>query len=680
MKRIPELLAPAGGMKQLRAAVNNGADAVYMGGSLFNARMRADNFSRDEFEEAITYAHERGVKVYVTVNTLIKDEELAKAFEYVNYLYGAGADGIIVQDMGLARLVHKYLPDLPMHLSTQGTVYNRHAVGLVKKLGFSRIVPARELTSEELALFTEECHEGKGGYCSVEVFVHGALCMCYSGQCHMSRILGKNNRSGNRGVCAQPCRLAYVNDKGEEGYWLSPKDLCLIDRLPELCEMGVDSLKIEGRLKSAEYVGVVTSIYRKYLDEYALKGEINIDKKDYGHLRQIYSRGEFSHGYFDGNPGSRLLSGDSPKHKGLKIGYVKAVSEIRAGRRKGERRWLAEVEMAKGAGCPEIGDVVEIRSEAGKPVTGNIATYIEKTSKKIIRIGDFKEKPGVGDVAYRMSEDKLNRLVIDNPISRKTLIDMNFTGRLGELPVLEGKCDGKHFIAEGENPCEKAVKKAVDTDFVCEKLCKLGGTVFEAGILNVDIDDGISVPASMINSMRRNLVSKITDARRSTGRKGMSEGEIKDIISRELSEGLQPLYSDISNKVPVENFKGEGVPYISNISKGALDKYIEDNFDSIVNEAKESGIILGNMGWIETFCRAGIKVYGDYGLNVYNRQAQLLFEEEGVEMIGYSHEFEGENIPLMITEHPVLSEWLTDRKGVRHKVIKVSSGDKYMIF
>ena len=210
MNKTPELLAPVGGWEQLKAAVNNGADAVYIGGSVFNARMKADNFRGDDMKAVIDYCHERGVKVYVTLNTLIKDTELAKAFAYAAELYAQGADGLIIQDMGIARLIKKYLPDMPMHLSTQGTVYNKWAADLAKEMGFCRIVPARELTLDEIGQMTAACHELD---MEVEIFVHGALCMCYSGQCQMSRLLGvgggsKNGKGLPSGRSRDCCRAA----------------------------------------------------------------------------------------------------------------------------------------------------------------------------------------------------------------------------------------------------------------------------------------------------------------------------------------------------------------------------------------------------------------------------------------------------------------------------------------
>ena len=313
----PELLSPVGGKAHLIAAVNNGADAVYMGGMAFNARIFADNFSDEELPDAINYAHSHGVKVYMTINTLIADNELSRAFDYCNYIYGLGVDGVIVQDMGLARLLHRYLPDLPLHLSTQGTLFNRGGALAAAKMGFCRVVPARELSLEEIKDLAEYC-AGLDPKVDVEVFVHGALCMCYSGQCQMSRVLGGGSgRTGNRGTCAQPCRHAYRGDDGEAYYALSPKDLCLIEHIPELVMSGAASFKIEGRMKTPEYVAVVTRTYRKYIDLFEkLAAEhgpekaaelYRVDESDLLELRQIFNRGDFTEGYLYGNPGEDIL-------------------------------------------------------------------------------------------------------------------------------------------------------------------------------------------------------------------------------------------------------------------------------------------------------------------------------------------------------------------------------------
>ena len=279
-KALPELLAPAGSPEAFRAAVAAGADAVYLSGRQFGARKFAKNFTDAEIEEAIQYAHARAVRVYVTVNTLIHDRELAGVAEYLVWLYSIGADAVLVQDIGVASLARRIVPDLPLHASTQLTIHSADGVKWAAEQGFSRVVLARELTLAEVNDIARETgHTGVG----LEVFVHGALCYGYSGQCLLSSVIG--GRSGNRGMCAQPCRKPYMlvtGDQDEYGcpvnlhplpqperFLLSPKDLCTYSHLPELVRTSVASLKIEGRMKSPEYVATVVSIYRRALDTIA---------------------------------------------------------------------------------------------------------------------------------------------------------------------------------------------------------------------------------------------------------------------------------------------------------------------------------------------------------------------------------------------------------------------------
>lgn len=298
-----ELLAPAGGMRELRAAVQSGADAVYLGASEFSARAGAGNFSRDELREAVEYCHIYGVKVHCALNTLIKENELEAAADTARMIYDCGADAIIIQDIGLAAYLSRIMPELELHASTQMTVTSLEGVRYLEEHGFSRVVLARELSLSEINEIA------KGARAELEVFVHGAICMCYSGQCLMSSVLG--GRSGNRGRCAQPCRLPYALMRGgkkeAEAYLLSPKDMSLIEHLPELKRLGIASLKIEGRLKSAEYVSAVTGVYRKYLDSPA-----KVNDKDKRELLDAFSRSGFTDGYLTGKPGRAMMSHDVP--------------------------------------------------------------------------------------------------------------------------------------------------------------------------------------------------------------------------------------------------------------------------------------------------------------------------------------------------------------------------------
>ena len=290
----PEVLSPVGSKEMLTAAVRSGADAVYMGFSDFNARRNADNFDAEEFTAAVKYCKERGVKVYLTLNTLLSDDELPRALRVASIACSAGADAAIVQDLGLARLLNKRLPQLPLHASTQLTAHSKSALPFLKELGFCRVVASREMSREELRVFTAEAK--KLGM-SVEVFVHGALCMCMSGQCYLSAMLG--GRSGNRGLCAGPCRLPFKVEGGT-GYDLSLKDLSLVEHIGELADMGVESLKIEGRMKRPEYVAAATAVCRKTVD-----GEDCEELKDT--LCKVFSRSGFTSGYFENKLGPDMF-------------------------------------------------------------------------------------------------------------------------------------------------------------------------------------------------------------------------------------------------------------------------------------------------------------------------------------------------------------------------------------
>ena len=298
-----ELLAPAGSFEAVIAAVQSGANAIYIGGKEFSARRSAENFTREEIKEVVRYCHLRGVDVHVAANILIKPDEVDDFIDYLGFLNGVDVDAVIIQDIGMAKLARKLYPELPLHASTQMTVASLSAVKYLENAGFSRVVLARELSGEQIKYICDNSDV------EIEVFVHGAICMCYSGQCLMSSIIGA--RSGNRGMCAQPCRLNYRLLKDgksiKNGYLLSPKDMSLAEHLEELKEYGVSSLKIEGRLKRPEYVATVVGIYRKYIDTYE-----KVSKKDWEILKDSFSRSGFTDGYFTGKCGSDMMSYEVP--------------------------------------------------------------------------------------------------------------------------------------------------------------------------------------------------------------------------------------------------------------------------------------------------------------------------------------------------------------------------------
>ncbi len=317
-----ELLAPAGGMAQLKAAVQSGADAVYLGSSSFSARAGAGNFSCEELKEAVDYCHVYGVKVHCAINTLIKESELYSATETAINASRCGVDALIIQDIGFAAHIRRVLPDMELHASTQMTVTSLEGVKYLEEHGFSRVVLARELPAEKIKEIAQ------GAKAEIEVFVHGAICMSYSGQCLMSSMLG--GRSGNRGRCAQPCRLPYeLMENGAVcggAYILSPKDMALINRLDELKRAGVASLKIEGRLKSAEYVSAVTGVYRKYIDDTKKASAADMDE-----LTKAFSRSGFTDGYFTGRTGKEMMSHNNPANNSGSS-YTTAAKERASGK------------------------------------------------------------------------------------------------------------------------------------------------------------------------------------------------------------------------------------------------------------------------------------------------------------------------------------------------------------
>jgi putative protease len=346
----PEILAPAGSIKAMEAAVKAGADAVYMGGSMFGARAYADNPDQEELVEAIRYVHFYDKKLYLTLNTLLKEEEMGKLGDYLLPYYEAGLDGIIIQDPGVFSFIKRNFPGLPLHASTQMNLTGIASAKLLKEAGASRIVPARELSLREISQIKKETG------LEIECFVHGALCYCYSGRCLMSSVLG--GRSGNRGRCAQPCRLPYeVSGSQKSPYVLSPKDLNTISYLPELVQAGIDSFKIEGRMKNPEYVAAIVSVYRRYLDAYLAHPDrpYHVAQEDQNLLLEAYNRGGFTAGYYEQKNGPEMMSMKRPNHRGIPVGTIEKLKD-------GQIYFHPTIEIHKGDG-------LEILTKNGEPVS-----------------------------------------------------------------------------------------------------------------------------------------------------------------------------------------------------------------------------------------------------------------------------------------------------------------------
>lgn len=514
MTGIPELLVPAGGKAQLRAAVAAGADAVYLGGSSFNARAGADNFDDDELRRAIDYAHTYGVDIHAALNILLYDDEAGDALEFAAKLYKYGTDAVIVQDAGLASLIHEYLPKLPVHMSTQSTIYSAGGVREAERAGASRVVLARELSFPEIRKICIE-----KGETEIEIFAHGAICICLSGQCRMSAFIG--GRSGNRGKCAQPCRMLYTMLKDgesvtEQGYQLSPKDMCLLGHIDEIAEAGVDSIKIEGRMKSAEYTAVVTSIYRKYLDAAAC-GEKIPDRQydiDMLKLRQIYSRGSFTDAYFKGTNSREMMSGSSPKNQGIRTGRMKSYDKIR-------RHAVIELEDTL-----SNGDGIEIRD--GLKSAGNIVTYIRdlksgrlvKTAGEgmIVEAGDLRIDNGIpsaGSAVYKITDKELMREAGEIAEKHEKLVPVEFvlSGATGNCLTLTAGAAGIKCVVKSSELLQQAREHAPGADMLKTKLARTGGTPYVCTGAEIELKGSPFVPAAMINSLRREVLNELTKQR-----------------------------------------------------------------------------------------------------------------------------------------------------------------------
>ena len=521
-----ELLAPAGSFDSLRGAVNAGADAVYMGGTLFSARAYAENPDNDGLKKSVEYCHFYGRKLYLAVNTLLKQDEIDNLlYDYLAASYEAGIDGVIVQDLGVMRFINAHFPDIPIHISTQASVMTAGGAEYLRSQipSVTRVVPARELSLAELKRFRAETD------LEMEVFVHGALCVCYSGMCLMSSYIG--DRSGNRGRCAQPCRKLYSplitgnesyatlnrSDRpqnkttdnigtGSGSYLLSPKDQCLLDDIPKLIDLGIDSFKIEGRMKSPEYTAGTVAVYRQKIDEAYGENEIYFvgDKTaDDGKnvLAELYNRGGFNRGYLFEHNGRDMMSLLRPNHSGTQVGTVEKVNGREAVIRLSEKIYDH--------------DVLEIRRDEQKIF--EFTTAQEYTAGSIIKTVTMKNsRPAVSDMVYRtrcnvLLED-IKKACLDN--DPKLQVNISFIAHEGSSPVLTISCTANPEICASVNgnPASKAQKSPLTTESVKKQLVKLGDTSFEAAGITIDIDEDIFIPVSQLNEMRREACMRLEKA------------------------------------------------------------------------------------------------------------------------------------------------------------------------
>lgn len=502
-----DLLSPVGDFDCLKAAVQNGANSVYFGANLFSARAFASNFDLDELKNAIQYARIRGVKTNLTLNTLIKNDEFEDAFNLAKKAYEFGIDAIIVQDLGLAKMLIKSFPDLAIHASTQMSVHNLQGVLELQELGFKRVVLSRELSIGEIEYICRNSNV------EIECFIHGALCISYSGQCLFSSMIG--GRSGNRGKCAQPCRLPYKllenNSVIDSGYLLSTRDICGLDFIPDMINAGVTCLKIEGRMKKPEYVATVTRIYRKYIDLAESSEPYIVDDADRKILMQAFNRGSFSCGHLSNEPNKKLVFKDKSDNMGLFLGKVEKYNS---------NKGYITVKLNEPI---EVGDTVALERESG---TYNVSEVMVSNKNikgtkigQTVTIGRMKGNIKLGDKIFKMSSKSQNSIANDSLRFENRKVALNCEVTVKENQPLEINITSANDLDIYKNlnitstldvlPVE-AKNRPISKDDIIAQINKTNSTPFNFANINVNLDDNLFLPkVSSLNELRRTALENV---------------------------------------------------------------------------------------------------------------------------------------------------------------------------
>ena len=658
MKNDVELLSPVGSKESLLASIENGADAVYLGGKLFNARKYATNFDDEELREAVSYAHLRGVKVYVVVNIILRDDELREAIDYIMYLYNIDVDALIIQDLGLLRTVKNILPDFEVHGSTQMSINNFMGAAFLEQLGFSRVVLARELSIGEISEINEKTD------IELEIFIHGALCVSYSGQCLMSSLIG--GRSGNRGTCAQPCRMKYtivdtknnksLNRKFDEKHILSLKDLNAIDDLEEIIDAGVVSLKVEGRMKKPEYVATIIDKYRRAIDGIESSEKYKTTQEEKDDMAQMFNRG-FTRGFLKNDFGKNIVTLDKPNNRGILIGEVLKSDKNST--------------YIKLKDSLNLGDGIEIIDNLGEG-KGLIVDSIS-VDEDIAKIKNVRTA-NIGDLVYKTLDVDLNERARKSfektDQDKKHPLYMEINIEIDKPITLKVVDEGIEVEVQSEEIAEVARKVSLTKERVIEQMEKLGNTPYKLEEINVSIEDGSMVRVSVLNNLRRDAVDKLIETRSSFNKRNFinketmgqsikklftfpkNEGKVARKISIKI-ENMSQLRELNLNKVDriYLNFKTKLKEAIDEIKKHdveiyvATQKIIENKdfkdlktlLDTVIDSI--DGVSVSNLGTLK-FVKDNYdtKIHADYGLNIFNSQTVKLLSEHGVSSVTLSPE------------------------------------------
>ena len=645
MNKKVEILSPAGSYESLKAAIAAGADAVYIGGTRFGARAYANNLTEEELLEAIDYVHLHGRKIYLTINTLLKEHELSnELYDYLLPYYKQGIDAVIVQDIGVLSFIKEQFPELPIHASTQMTITNVLGAQFLQSLGVERVVTAREMQLSEIDEIA------KNTDVEIESFVHGALCYCYSGQCLYSSLIG--GRSGNRGQCAQPCRLPYRTDNQKDTqYVLSLKDICTLEYIPELVEAGIDSFKIEGRMKKPEYVALVTAMYRKYVDLYLKYGKraFHVEEKDREMLMDLYNRGGSHGGYYHTKNGRDMLSLERPNHAG-----VSALQVMKCKGRNVTAKALVDIHK---------GDVIELPDGAE-----NFTFGIDVLKGQITTFTTHKNQRFSQDhILNRTRNESLLQWIKTSIIDSKSKMKMNgrLTLSVKEAARLVIKYEDITVEVTGEK-AQEALNQPMNAERVEKQMRKTGNTLFEFDNLEIELDGNLFMPMQGLNELRRTGIEALEKRILSGYRREEKQKVLHTTVSLETEKHISMyvyvehleqweetlnydcvkriyldcnaldkawLNSDVSNIIERTHQSGKqiylGMPHIfreetiRNYDK-AYTNIIEAEWDGLLIRNYESYAFLKNHGYTGN-------IVVDYNLYQFNRYAKDFWKNEKIE-------------------------------------------------
>lgn len=629
----PELLAPAGSFESLIAAIEGGCDAVYLSGKLYGARSFANNFDNDELVKAINIAHLYGVKVYVTINTLIYEDEVANFLKYVSFLHHANVDAVIIQDIGMFDLIHQMYPNLEIHISTQMHIHNLEGVKLVQELGAKRVVLARETPISLISEIKKQTD------IEIEAFVHGALCVSYSGQCLMSSLIG--GRSGNRGTCAQCCRQPYdlivdnkkVNDKK---YLLSMKDLMTLKHIDALIEAGIDSFKIEGRMKRPEYVYMVTSLYRKAIDSYFKTGQVMVTDNDISNIKSLFNR-EFTKGFIFDEDKTKITNPYRPNHLGIDIGKVLNYDGTKV-----------TIKLTKPL-CIKDGIRIVGVDDVGKEVD---VIYLDGVKVKEAKTGAVVKIPFKGDISVGAKVIKTTDIKLIDDINkkiasqkRKVTVSLSMDAYIGKPLILKITDGINTCVTESDFIAQESITSPTSVLTIKDQLSKLGGTVFKASSISLNGDDNIFIPIKKINELRRKAISTLTEKR--LYEIPVTKGEYQRDVQDFPKERVRTLgISKIEDYPKINKEKYQEI-YVSH---EIWDTYPHDNLILKIPRVQERLIsedvplLIGELGSLYKYNHC----VTDFSFNVVNSYSVALLHAMGARRVTLSYELNDYQIAKII--------------------------------